>query len=81
MVIVLYCRSLKILYIIHSPETYESGVKEEERLRKMIEERRLNIDVVRLNTGNEWDTRRAEEILEDGNCVDYIDFLAEILNE
>ncbi len=81
MVLEMYCRSIKTIYVIHDPSEWETAVEEERRIREMINERNLDIDVMRLNTGVEWDARRAEEILEDGNCVDYIDFLAEILNE
>jgi hypothetical protein len=81
MVLEMYCRSIKTIYVIHDPSEWETAVEEERRIREMINERNLDIDVMRLNTGVEWDSRRAEEIINDEDCISYTDFLSEILNE
>ncbi len=78
MVEILYCRNLKTIYVIHSPETYETARQLEEEIREMINEKNLNIDIHRLNTGTEWDSKRATEVIYSEDCIDYAEFLKEL---
>jgi len=48
----------KIAYVIHSPAFYETGVEAEKYLRE------LGYDVWRLNTGDDYEYKKAEELIE-----------------
>jgi len=73
MALIIYCRNDRVVYIIHDPETYETGVRVEKWMelnRKRVEEwYGIKIEeVVRLNTGTEWDWQKSEEILNKEDC-------------
>ncbi len=73
MVVVMYCRDNKTVYVIHNPSFYETGVETTKWIeinKKSIEEWfGIKVDeIIRLNTGTEWDWEKAEEILNDENC-------------
>jgi len=77
--VILYCRSLRTIYIIHSPSQQPTAQELEQELREMLRERgREDIDIHRLNTGNDWDAERAEEVLSSTDCIDYTEFLKEL---
>ncbi len=65
MVVVLYCRSTDTIYIVHSPSSWETGVKIEERMREIYGDK-----VYRLNTGVESERELAERIINDEFCVE-----------
>ncbi len=83
MVLEIYCKDNKTIYIIHSPTQQPTAQELEEWLEENKErlEELLNIevrDVMRLNTGVDWDAERAEEILDNENCIDLYELYSKI---
>jgi hypothetical protein len=75
MVTKIYCYDVKTVYIIHSPSNQPTAVELEEWLNKNKEriEELLDIKIdgiVRLNTGVEYEQKRAEEIFDNESCID-----------
>ncbi len=73
MVVTLYCRNTKTLYVVHSPENYETAKRIEEWLhinKERVEEWfgvRIS-EVIRLNKGVDQDWEKIEEIYYDEEC-------------